>query len=139
MMMANNDEYHAEPLSEAECARLRPSVDVVALQRWLDATHDEVRVAVIAHFANMVTAQDLRAIGEAVGATAEELAAWDAPDEEPSLPGEWHIPGPDAPSNAVTFRSIPGPSQPVVWMEPPEDPILTVLWNAIEPSYKPGQ
>jgi hypothetical protein len=132
-MIPSDDKSGAEPLSVSERARLRPSVDVAALQRWLDATHDEVRVAVIAHFASSVNADDLRAIGQVVGATAEDLAAWDAMADE-SLPlGPLQIPGPDAPPNALAFRSIPT-SQAFVMMEPPKDPILASLWNAIEPT-----
>ena len=65
-MTASNNEFRAEPLTDVERARLRPSVDAMALQRWLDATRDEVRAAVVAHFSNEVTAEDLRAIGQAI-------------------------------------------------------------------------
>jgi len=131
-MTSDNHHASAQPLTEIERARLRPSVDVAALQRWLRATNDETRVAVIAHFASMVTGDDLKAIGQALGATAEVLAAWDSPLEVPMLLGPLQIPGPDAPPNAVAFRTIPT-SQAFVMMERPGDPTLASLWDAIEP------
>jgi hypothetical protein len=121
------------PLSEAERARLRPSVDVAALERWLAATNDDIRIAIVAHFATEITADDLRAVGKVVGATTEDLALWDAAMEAPLELGPLHVPGPDAPPNAVSFRSVPM-AQPVLWIEPPDDPALASLWSAIEPS-----
>jgi hypothetical protein len=126
-------ESGAEPLSAAERARLRPSVDVAALERWLVATNDDIRIAIVARFATEFTEDDLRAIGKVVGATAEDMALWDAAMEAPVELGPLQVPGPDAPPNAVAFRSTSTP-QPVLWIEPPDDPALALLWNAIEPT-----
>ncbi len=103
------------------------------MEHWFIATNDDVRTAFIAHFSTEVTADDLRAIGEVVGASAELPALWDATFKEPLELGPLQIPGPDAPPNAVAFRSVPS-SQAFVMMEPPGDSTRAALWNAIEPS-----
>lgn len=123
------------PLTELERARLRPTVDAAALERWLIATNDELRVAMIAHFANSVTSDDLRAITRAIGESADELAALleRAPGELLPPPGALRVPGPGAPPNAVAYIPVPS-EQNVVMVEPPDDPTLALLWNAIEPT-----
>jgi hypothetical protein len=131
--MTSDDLGSSAPLSEMERARLRPSVDVAALERWLIATNDDIRFAVIVHFSTHISAEDLRAVGEAIGASAEDLAAWEEPPpEELSDLGPLCTPGPDAPPNAVTYRSGFGGWQPVVMIMPPEDPDRFALWSAIE-------
>ena len=128
----SNSESAVPPLTDAERARLRPGVDAAALEQWLVATNNELRVAVIATFATTVTNDDLRATMLAIGDNEEDLA--DDSELAAEAPGELHVPGPDAPPGALSYRAVPGPAQPVVMMMPPEDPALALLWRAIEPS-----
>jgi hypothetical protein len=125
----------SEPLTAVECARLRPSVRVAALERWLVATGGEARRLVIAHFAQEVTPDDLRASHMELGGTDEELAELEEMLAEPlpSEEGPVHVPGPDAPPGALAFSVVPY-GQLVVRFEPPDDPSLQAFWDAIEPA-----
>lgn len=125
----------SEPLTAVECARLRPSVRVAALEQWLAATGGAVRRLVIAHFAQEVTPDDLRASHVELGGADEELVELDEMLAEP-LPAEEgpvHVPGPDAPPGALAFSAVPY-RQLIVQFEPPDDASLQALWDAIEPA-----
>jgi hypothetical protein len=122
----------AEPLTPTERLRLRPSVDAVALERWLVATAGEARRTVITHFARDVTPDDLRGIYRETRATAEEMAELERSlAEELPPPGPIRYPGPDAPPGALAFASVPY-DQYVVQTIPPADPDLRAFWEAIE-------
>jgi hypothetical protein len=121
-----------EPLTATERERLRPSVNVAALERWLAATHGEMRRAIIAHFADEVTDEDLIAVRRAAGASEDELAALSAIDDDAGLPPMMHEPSPGASSDALKVRFIPS-WQPIVAVIRPDDLALCALWDAIEP------
>jgi hypothetical protein len=122
-----------EPLTVIERSRLRPTVRVAALEAWLAATGGDARRTVIAHFAQEVTPDDLRATHFELGSTAEELAELERSLVEPLPPaGPLHTPGPDAPPGAVAFVPVPY-QQLVVQITPPDEPSLRALWEAIEP------
>jgi hypothetical protein len=123
-----------EPLTMFERARLRPTVRVVALEAWLAATGGDGRRAVIAHFAQEVTPDDLRAAHVELGGTAAELAELEGILAEP-LPSvePLHTPGPGAPPGALAFVPIPY-EQFLLQLAPPDEPSLRSLWEAIEPS-----
>jgi hypothetical protein len=122
-----NDSEYDKPvplLTTAERTRLRPSVDPVALERFLAAIPDEVRSGVqraaVLHFSRDVTMTEIRDFLLAVGnddaaeamksAVAAEPA--DLPTREPDT----------APTTPRTFS-----------MDPPHTPWLRELWDAIEP------
>ena len=93
-----------EPLTVFERARRRSTVRVAALETWLAATAGEARRLVIAHFAQDVTPDDLRAAYLELGSPAEELAELERVLSEPLPPaGPLHTPGPDAPPGALAF------------------------------------
>ncbi len=112
-------------LTPAERARLRPSVDVNALERFLAEIPEEVRPgvqsAVVLHFSRAVTMADVRDFLNAVGnddaAAAVDRAIATRPAVEPG-PG--------------VHEPIP-PKSELFTMEPPESPRLRALWDAIEP------
>jgi hypothetical protein len=107
-------------LTDVERARLRPSVNPAALERWLVASGGESRRAVIAHFATDMTDDDLAEIQRVVGIDDPESEELRAAEE-------------DEPSDPVHERFV---SQwvHVVGLVPPDEPELRVLWDAIEPS-----
>jgi hypothetical protein len=121
----------AEPphLTPAERARLRPTVDVSALERFLAEIPEEVRPgvqsAVVLHFSRTVTMADIRDFLRAVGnddtAAAMDRAIATQPAKEPGIPDE----------------PIPAKSD-VFTMEPPQSPQLRALWDAIEPQQPPA-
>jgi hypothetical protein len=126
------------PLTPTELARLRRSVDPSALERWLSVSGGELRRAIIAHFAETITEDDLRVTRAECGASAEEMAELELMLAEPPPPPEpMRYPAADAPEGAVAFQFIPT-SQLVLFVEPPEDPALRALWDAIEPARQPG-
>lgn len=127
----------SEPLTGVERARLRPSVRVEALHRFLVATGGAARRTVIAHFSQEVTADDLRASHAETGSGAEELAELERMLAEP-LPteGRVHTPEPDAPPGALHYVVVPHQDF-IIRMYPPDDPSLRALWNAIEPLENP--
>jgi hypothetical protein len=112
-------------LTPAERARLRPTVDVDALERFLAEIPREVRVgvqsAVVLHFSRTVTKADIRdfllAVGNDDTAAAVDRAITTRPVVEPG-PGSQE---PDPPRSEVFT------------MEPPKGPRLRALWDAIEP------
>jgi hypothetical protein len=115
-------------LSPAERARLRPSVDVSALERFLGEIPEEVRPgvksAVVLHFSRAVTMADMRdfllAVGNDDTAAAVDRAIATRPAQEP---------GPTA-DEAIPPKKFS--------MEPPESPELRALWDAIEPQRPPS-
>jgi hypothetical protein len=118
-----------EPLTPLERRRLRATVDPAALERWLVATHGEFRRAVIAHFATEITADDLLAVRREAGdAGAIDLPLSDGDEAELADAR----PVVDAPLEGLRFRFV-STWQPIVMVEPPSDPELRVLWDAIEP------
>jgi hypothetical protein len=112
-------------LTPAERARLRPSVDVNALERFLAEIPEDVRpgvkTAVVLHFSQSVTMADIRDFLRAVGndhtAAAVDRAIATQPAKEPGA-----IPDEPKPAKSDVFT-----------MEPPESPQLRALWEAIEP------
>lgn len=122
-------------LTPAERARLRPTVDVSALERFLVAIPEEVRPgvrhAVVLHFSRDVTMADIRdffvAVGndDAVEAMGRAIAAEPADHPKP----EAH---PSSQPGALAFQPIPTTDQ-IFSMEPPTSPRLRALWDAIEP------
>jgi hypothetical protein len=122
-------------LTPDERIRLRPTVDVSALERFLAEIPEEVRPgvksAVVLHFSRDVTMADIRdfllAVGndDAAEALGRTIAAGpgDLPKPEihpPTRPG------------GLSFQPIPTTDQ-IFTMEPPESPRLRALWDAIEP------
>jgi len=111
-------------LTPAERARLRPTVDVSALERFLDAIPDNVRPsvqsAVVLHFSRTVTMRDIRdflnAMGSDDAAAAVDRAIATKPSREPP---------------ALPDDSVP-PNEEAFTMEPPQSPRLRKLWDAIE-------
>jgi hypothetical protein len=117
-------------LTPAERARLRPTVDVDALERFLAEIPEEVRVgvqsAVILHFSRSVTIADIRdfllAVGNDDTAAAMDRAIATQPVKEPGV-------APDEPTP---------PKGEVFTMEPPKSRWLRELWDAIEPEPPPS-
>jgi hypothetical protein len=113
------------PLTPAERARLRVTVDVGALERFLAEIPEEVRSgvqsAVVLHFSRAVTMADIRDFLIAVGNDDTAAAVDRAIATQPAVE-----PGP----------SLPEPKSPkseIFTMEPPKSPRLRALWDAIEP------
>lgn len=112
-------------LTPAECARLRPTVDVGALERFLAEIPEEVRAgvqsAVVLHFSRAVTMADIRdfllAVGNDDTAAAVDRAIATQPAVEPGPVSE----EPNSPKSELFS------------MEPPTSPRLRALWDAIEP------
>jgi hypothetical protein len=106
-------------LTDADRARLRPSVDVEALERFLDAIPEEDRAGVrrvaVLHFSRHVTMADVRDFLAAIG--NEEAAA--QIDRGLAIRAEKE-------PEAV-------PADQFFTMERPESPRLRALWDAIEP------
>ena len=120
-----------ERLTALELRRLRPTVDVVALERWLVASHGQFRRATIAHFATEVTEEDLSEVRREARMAADTDASLAASADDESAPG---------PAEARsfqfegrTFRFV-SKWQAVVISYPPRDPVLRALWDAIEPN-----
>jgi hypothetical protein len=111
-------------LSAAERARLRSSVDVSALERFLAEIPEEVRPgvqnAVVLHFSRAVSMADIRdfllAVGNEDTAAAVDRAIAIHPTPEP---------GPDSHESTPANKEFS--------MEPPTSPRLRALWDAIEP------
>jgi hypothetical protein len=126
----------AEPaLTAAERARLRGSVDVSALERFLAAIPAEVRPGVqraaVLHFSRDVTMADIRDFFTAVGSddAAEAMGRAIAAEPDDLPKPEIH---PPARPGALAFQPIPTTDQ-IFTMEPPKGPRLRALWDAIEP------
>jgi hypothetical protein len=112
-------------LTPTERARLRSTVDVSALERFLAAIPEDVRPgvqsAVILHFSRAVTMADIRdfllAVGNDDTAAAVDRAIATQPSAEPGpVSQEPHSP------KSESFT-----------MEPPKSRRLRALWDAIEP------
>ena len=129
-------ELNATRLTPEARRRLRPTVDATTLEQFLRAAPDLPRGALVAHFATAVTLDDvlsfMRAMREAGDVSATEAdecerlwrETW--PDEEPGRPE-----GAPDPSG---LRYVPVPhNQYVLQIEPPLEPTLRALWDAIEP------
>jgi hypothetical protein len=98
----------------------------------LVATDGEFRRMVIAHFAEHVTPDDLRAIYRETNATAEEMAELERElVEDVPIPGPMHYPGPDAPPGTLAFATVPH-NYYIIKMMAPEDPARRAFWEAIE-------
>jgi hypothetical protein len=118
------------PLTSLELQRLRPSVNVAALEQWLAATHGALRRAIIAHFATEVTDDDLAEVRRETGAADDNgtgLSEIVAEDDAATI----HVPTLRSPRGR-SFRFISS-WQPVVIVDPSADPALLTLWHAIEP------
>ena len=109
-------------LTDADRARLRPTVNVEALERFLAAIPEEDRAGVrrvaVLHFSRQVTMTDVRDFLASIG--NEEAAA----QIDRGLAIRAEAEGADAP--------IPSSGQ-FFTMERPESPRLRELWDAIEP------
>jgi hypothetical protein len=122
-------------LTHADRARLRPTVDADAFERFLTALPEEVRPGVqraaVLHFSRNVTMADIRdflsdagnpdaaaAVGRAVDEAPRRDEPRPTPSEEPYLP----VPVADR----------------LFEMEPPKSPRLRALWDAIEPESSTG-
>jgi hypothetical protein len=112
-------------LTTAERARLRPTVNTEALERFLAAIPAEVRPgvqhAVVLHFSRDVTMTDIRDFLNAVGSDDAAAAVDRAITTRPAVE-----PGP------VTDEPKPTKNESFS-MEPPTSPRLRALWDAIEP------
>jgi hypothetical protein len=116
-------------LTPAERARLRSSVDVGALERFLAEIPDDVRPgvqsAVVLHFSRTVSMADIRDFLNAMGSddaadAVDRAIATQLPRKRPPIAD-----GPE-PANKELFT-----------MEPPQSPRLRELWDAIEPGQSP--
>jgi hypothetical protein len=112
-------------LTPAERARLRASVDVRALERFLAEIPEDVRPgvqsAVVLHFSQAVTKADIRDFLAAVGSDDAAAAVDRAIATRPAVE-----PGP-------VVNELTPPKNEVFSMEPPTSPRLRALWDAIEP------
>ena len=123
------------PLTVEERRRLRPTVDPAALERFLAAGPDVPRVAVIAHFAIEVYLEDLLAVHR-LRYEAGEISRAELQDYERAMREPWPDDAPDSPPHSWEHGSQFVPvshGEYVLQVEPPSDPVLTALWNAIEP------
>jgi len=106
-------------LSDGERARLRPTVDAAAFERFLAAIPDDVRPGVrhaaVLHFSRAVTMADIRDFLSAVGNDDAAAAMDRAVDADAPIP------------------TTAAPADRIFTMEPPESPRLRALWDAIEP------
>lgn len=122
-----------EPLTPVERQRLRASVDVAALERWLTMSHGELRRALVAHFAIEVTDEDLIEVRREAGATDDEVSALARRDDDAGADENVvHAPPANGRPGARAFRFISS-WQPIVSVIPPDDSALRALWDAIEP------
>lgn len=133
----DNDEYGrgTGPLTPIERRRLRPGVDPVALERLIAAVGGSARRALVVHFAAEVTADDVRAALAEMGAD-DELAEIERGlaivASEPVEPPRLVEAPPDMPG-AVAHVAVPTTNF-LMQVEPPEDPAVRKLWEAVEPS-----
>jgi hypothetical protein len=117
-------------LSPEDCARLRPTVDAAALERFLASIPGTVRRMALLTFVRERTAEDLRLLNSELG-DAESLADLEGLLAEPAPPTSGPhpvLPGslPYVPVQSTSF---------VVQMEAPEDPKLLALWRPIEAGF----
>jgi hypothetical protein len=134
-MKSSESDQPVPLLTTAERMRLRPSVDTVALERFLAAIPAEVRPgvqrAVVLHFSRDVTMADIRDFLEEVGsddaaeAMGRAMAAGPADLPKPEI-------HPPTQPGGLAYEPIPTTDQ-IFTMEPPKGPRLRALWDAIEP------
>jgi hypothetical protein len=128
-----------EPLTPTERGRLRPSVDPIALERLIAAFGREARRALVVHFAGEVTADDVRAALAEMGADddlAELERALDAAASEPAEAPRLVDPAPNVPG-ALAHGTVPTVNF-ILQVGRPEDPVLRMLWDNVEPSRHGG-
>ena len=122
-MTTPSDDLSPELLSAAERARLRPTVDAEAFERFLAEIPEPVRPGVqraaVLHFSRAVSMADIRDFLSDVG---KEDAAAAVDRSIPTVP------------HADTAEEPDGTAYRLFTMEPPESPRLRALWDAIEPS-----
>ena len=116
-----------KPLTPVERARLRPTVDVAALEQLLGATGGQGRHLFLAYFAKDPTIADMRAALLELGA-AEEVAVL---DEELAIQDRLFR-DPSTTSDASPRRAFL-PPQPSDFVIEPEDDRFRALWRAVEP------
>jgi hypothetical protein len=119
----------SERLTAEERARLRPSVDAAALERFLARAPREARRAVVLHFAQERTLEDFRA-ALADSGDPEALRDLERFLAEPPPPAEVH---PATGPGTVSYVTIPTDNLYVNVSPPEDDPELRALWDAIEP------
>ena len=120
-------------LTDAERARLRPTVDAEAFERFLAAIPEEVRPGVqraaVLHFSRNVTMADIRDFlndaGNTDAAAAVDRAVGAAPRRD------------DPPPDASADSYVVPLADRLFTMEPPKPPWLRELWDAIEPGSEP--
>jgi len=112
-------------LTASERARLRPTVDAEAFERFLAEIPDDVRPGVqraaVLHFSRGVSMADIRDFLSAVGNDDAAAAVGRAVEASPQET-------PPSPTGAPV-----APADRLFTMEPPESPRLRALWDAIEP------
>jgi hypothetical protein len=112
-------------LTASERARLRPTVDAQAFERFLaeipDAVRAGVRRAAVLHFSRDVTMADIRDFLSDAGNDDAAAAVGRAVDASPRDVGP-------APREQVA------PADKLFTMEPPQSRRLRALWDAIEPT-----
>jgi hypothetical protein len=115
-------------LSDKDRARLRPTVDAAALERFLSAAPRSTHRLAVLSFVRQVTLDDLRDLNQRLG-DAEANRDLDQLLRRPLPPGEVQVPkAPDG----VPFQTLPTINY-VTQLMPPDDPALLALWRAIEP------
>ena len=122
-------------LTVEERRRLRDTVDPAALERFLAAAPSVPRVAVVAHFAVEVYLEDLLAL-QRIRYEAGEISGAELEEYERTMREPWPDDVPQSSAHASTsgLRFVPLPqSQYVVQVQAPSDPVLSALWDAIEP------
>jgi len=122
-------------LTQADRARLRPTVDADAFERFLAAIPDEVRPGVqraaVLHFSRNVTMADIRDFLSDAGNTDAAAAVGRAVEDAPR-PDE-----PRSPASHEPYVPVPVADR-LFTMEPPKSAWLRTLWDAIEPDASAG-
>ena len=127
-------------LTHADRARLRPTVDADAFERFLAALPEEVRPGVqraaVLHFSRNVTMADIRDFLSAVGNDDAAAAVGRAVDAATPR-GDRSAAGTSAESSGEPYVPVPAADR-LFTMEPPKGPQLRALWDAIEPELPPA-
>jgi hypothetical protein len=116
-------------LTAEERARLRPSVEVAALERLLARLPPEARRLLLLHFARARTLEDFRA-ALADSGDPEALRDLERFLAEPPPPAEVH---PATEPGTVSYVPLPTDDLYANVSPPEDDPELRALWDAIEP------
>ena len=131
-MTKSDSEAPRRVLTEADRARLRPTVDAEAFERFLAEIPDEVRPGVqraaVLHFSRAVTMADIRDFLSEAGSDDAAAVVDRAIRAEGPKPQARPARRPDD----VAPEATPPDERPFS-MEPPESPRLRALWDAIEP------